>query len=365
MFRPRLNELRLKWRLKPEGPLLVKQGEDAADMLPASPIAKPGQSFAALVEQEVQGIKTRGDAATKKREGEKAALAEQHGDPRLLRDKLTVDMRFVRRPDGQVYLPGSSLKGVLRSYCEQFARTFLPVNERVCDIFAEDQLSQRTRSCTKILEELPAEERYGSACRICQVFGCGGLASRIAVSDAYLVDAGKAGMGMRSGVGIDRQRGAAASGALFFYEVLEQGIFETTITLENFELWQVGLLAFAFDEWERGRLWLGYGTRRGLGRMVGTVQEAELTYFGAAQPVDKCLLRGMASLTAERGIAYRHTLVAEPEEASLPWARRASSGVRQSWVVRTNSQAEVADMQALWQAGAAAWEVLAPLEEVQ
>ena len=258
MFKQRLNELRLTLRLTPAGPLLVKAGEDPAALLAAEAGTRSmAADFDQLYQRARHNISYREERIRALRDESNLERARQTGDERALREKLDLDMRFVAtrrpgKPDPEVYLPGSGLKGVLRSRAEQLTRTLLP-HVPVCDIFAEDQPATGLRSCTKTVPEkdsrvVPPVERYARACRICQLFGCGGLAGRLSVSDAYLLPEPKPMFGTRSGVGIDRYRGAAASGALFFYQVLERGMFEFTLTLENFELWQAGLLAFALHD---------------------------------------------------------------------------------------------------------------------
>lgn len=361
MFRHRLNELRLTLRLEPLGPVLVKLGEDAARDFPQPPDGEEPQdrAFDDLYRQAKEEIKQRAEQERRERDRRKQRLAEETGDPEALRRKLDLDMRFVttrRNGEDEPYLPGSSLKGVLRTRCEQLARTFLPDHQRVCDIFDEEHPEERKRSCTKTVEGLPPAERYAAACRICQVFGCGPLAGRLAVSDGYLLPDPAPAYGVRSGVGINRLRGAAHSGALFFYEVLERGTFEVTFTLENFELWQVGLVGLALHDLYTGTLPVGFGTRRGLGRLQGEVTVAELTYFGSqAHAQDSgCRLKGVASLAAERDGEERYGFLPEPAAAAvvLPQATLHKAGLRQRWTLPAAAQT------ALWETGVAAWQQL-------
>lgn len=358
MFRRRLNELRLTLRLEPLGPLLVKSGADPADYVSDVSQTSGAQespadvSFDALYEQIKQDIEARTERERERRERQKQEIAQETGDPEALRRKLDLDMRFVttyRNGAEQPYLPGSSLKGVLRTRCEQLARTFLPEDMQVCDIL------DAASSCAAELQERDAGERYAAACPICQVFGCGALASRLAVSDGYLREEPAQVDGVRSGVGINRQRGAAQSGALFFYEVLERGAFEFTLTLENFELWQVGLVGLALHDLWTGSLPVGYGTRRGLGRVRGHVQSAKLTYFGKQSYAQDggCLLKGIAALLPEDDASELHGL--RPENTQpilLRGAKLSKQGLRQQWSIPAAAQ------ETLWETGGAAWQAL-------
>jgi CRISPR/Cas system CSM-associated protein Csm3 (group 7 of RAMP superfamily) len=317
---------------------------DAEEM--SSPVG-----FDALYQQAQTDIEQRTKRAREERERRKQELAQETGDPEALRRKLDLDMRFVttrRHGQPEPYLPGSGLKGILRTRCEQLARTFLPDQTSVCDIFGE-------ASCTRRLPDYDAAARYAAACRICQVFGCGALAGRLAISDGYLLPEPIPRWGTRSGVGIDRRRGAAYPGALFFYEVLERGAFELTLTLENFELWQVGLVGLALHDLWTGALPIGFGTRRGLGRVQGRIHTAELTYFGtnAYAQGTGCQLKGVAALTTGREGSERYRFAPEPVQTRLlPGATLSKKGLRQCWSLPLAAQ------EALWEAGVTAWQGL-------
>lgn len=356
MFHQRWNELRLTMHLSTGAPLLIKAGESAGEVAPVA----ADRPFADLYAAEQRAIEARNERAQQERTARKKMAAEASGDQRKLREKLGADMRFVRtRRNGgeEPYLPGASLKGVLRSRCEQLLRTFAPALP-VCDIFdlaatADEQgTTPRQRSCTVAVEQAASSERYAQACFICRLFGCGGLAGRVQISDAYLAPGCTPHWGERSGVGINRQRGAAEPGALFFYEVLEAGAFTLQVTVENFELWQVGLLAYALHDLWHGQLPVGYGTRRGLGRLTGKVEAATLSYFGRHDyaVTDGCTLQGIAALQAD-GAALT-TLAAEPPPPVLVGATAAIAGLRTIWSLPPAAQEQV------WTAGSAALETL-------
>ena len=96
-------------------------------------------------------------------------------------DPTLPDMEFVRT-NGAPYLPGSSLKGVIRSHCERLART-------VHGPLACDPLDQRA-SCGARLSDLSnrsvnTTEFHKRSCFICRIFGNTGLASRFHISDAH------------------------------------------------------------------------------------------------------------------------------------------------------------------------------------
>src|SRR6266849_1301278 len=166
-----------------------------------------------------------------------------------------------RNGQQEVFLPGSSLKGVFRSHLEKIVCSLKP--RVVCYPFegSEDRqvdLSQRQRdyrdSCGGTFtqrakwseeERKKLEERtdlvYAESCPACRLFGSTGFIGRVAISDAYLVSPEI--KEQRDGIGIDRLTGGASHGAKFELEVVSSGVsFETSIHLRNFEIWQLGML---------------------------------------------------------------------------------------------------------------------------
>lgn len=82
-------------------------------------------------------------------------------------------VRTLRNGKEEPYLPGSGLKGVLRSRCEQMAATFLG-NDRFATFMTRRAKSSGLQSCTKKVESILPGERYSVVCPICKLFGCGG-----------------------------------------------------------------------------------------------------------------------------------------------------------------------------------------------
>lgn len=236
MHKRLFNEAVIKLTISPVGPILIKAGEGASD--PARP-----------------------------------------------------DMSFVRTSrDGEptVYLPGSSLKGVIRAHGERLART-------VGDHIACDPL-HKTNSCGARLQELdkpnkkekkgeeaPKEadkllgaRKHKESCFLCRMFGNTSLASHLQIADAY--PAGECRTEERNGVAIDRVFGSVIAGGLFNYETVTNGEFQTTIRLKNFTLAQLGLLALTLRDLAAERVRLGFGKSRGLGLVTARVDALTLRY---------------------------------------------------------------------------------------
>ena len=137
------------------------------------------------------------------------------------------------------------------------------------------------------------------SCLICKLFGSTESASRLLIRDAYLKNGSDDKTEKRSGVGIDRFTGGASSGALFELEVVKSSVeFKTQIYIRNFELWQLGLLAYVFKDFEDGFVSVGYGKSRGFGKVIGTVDKVELRYLGNNKP-SVPNIRGIRKLVEE------------------------------------------------------------------
>lgn len=227
-------------------------------------------------------------------------------------DPTLLDMNFVRIQHGQlgetVYLPGSSLKGTIRSYCEKIARTVAPGNTRFCCNPLDEKgscggrIQQENRQRDKAKEpSLTPAEVYQRLCVACKLFGHTVMASHVQISDAYplrAINDPASGTGQRDGVAIDRISGAVAVGP-FNLEVVTRGEFSGQLYLKNFQLWQVGLLALALRDLKEGRVPIGFGKSRGLGRVAMDFVGLEISYPGQFRgPADKefgCYLYGVTA----------------------------------------------------------------------
>jgi CRISPR-associated RAMP protein (TIGR02581 family) len=190
----------------------------------------------------------------------------------------------------EIFLPGSSLKGVFRSHSEKMVCSLKP--RVVCYPFAgsedkEADLEQRRRdyrdSCGERFNQFTKQssdardwlERrtdvvYEHSCPACRLYGSTGFIGRIAIGDAYL--ASRSITEQRDGVGIDRLTGGASHGARFELEVVSRDVvFETDIHLRNFEIWQLGMLFVILQELEDELIRIGSGRSRGLGKVTAEV----------------------------------------------------------------------------------------------
>lgn len=176
------------------------------------------------------------------------------------------DMQFVRTatPKGEtVFIPGSSLKGVFRGFTEKVLRTV----DRACDPFSMEACGRRLSA------EEDTAKIYRESCRACKIYGHTRLRGRLSFTDAFPTGAVKT--ETRYGVAISRLTNAVAVGP-FEMEVLVAGTFSGSLVLENFEVWQLGLLALTLQALNEGMVKVGFGKNRGLGEVHLQVKRAVL-----------------------------------------------------------------------------------------
>lgn len=197
-----------------------------------------------------------------------------------------------RNNQQEIFLPGSSLKGVFRSHSEKIACSLK--SRAVCyPFFRENEKKEVDReqpqrdyrdSCSGYFTDLSKDEKsrdllerrtdlvYHDSCPTCRLYGSTGFIGRIAIGDAYLVSKQK--LEQRDGVGIDRLTGGASNGAKFQLEVVSsEVVFETEIHLRNFEIWQLGMLFIVLQDMQDGLIRIGSGRSRGLGNVTAQIRE--------------------------------------------------------------------------------------------
>jgi CRISPR/Cas system CSM-associated protein Csm3 (group 7 of RAMP superfamily) len=214
-------------------------------------------------------------------------------------DPTRPDMEFVRTHStrGSVYIPGPSLKGVVRAHAERICRTIdqdgrdpdkdkppladnpLGNEDRYRGLedmrfnsgrYVETKRDDWKKSDTKLWTAMV----YRRSAFTAQIFGHTALAGRVRFADAY-------GEGVvieeRNGVAIDRVYGSVAVGP-FNYETVVAGTFPTTIDFRNVTLAQLGLLGLVLRDLAAGRVALGFGKSRGLGRVTATFDGLTVRY---------------------------------------------------------------------------------------
>jgi CRISPR-associated protein Csm3 len=187
----------------------------------------------------------------------------------------TTDAPFILQ-QGAPFVPGSSLRGSLRSTVERILRS-LGVGDRICTLFertAADCMSGKKQ------EEQDKEHEKGALrfCAVCRLFGSTGMASKLKIGDAIQI-AKEAKMPVRrDGVGLNRDTETAQEAIKFDYEVLDRGcVFKFPIQLENAQRSDFALLYIVLCELRSG-IYIGGKKAAGLGR-VRLQDEYEIEYF--------------------------------------------------------------------------------------
>ncbi len=197
-------------------------------------------------------------------------------------DPLATDAPVVRNAAGSPFIPGSSLKGVIRSAAEALIRgagglkgsgkaiwACNPIagDGEVCLSHAEVREIREEGLKAGHSEREIAEAVWEKSCTVCRLFGSLALASRARFPDLPLLG-GVPLMELRNGVGIDRDKELAAPGVLYDFEAVppETG-FQLTVIVDNYSGDEVGLLLYLFDELDQGNLGLGGKVSRGLGQV--------------------------------------------------------------------------------------------------
>ncbi|WP_449245335.1 RAMP superfamily CRISPR-associated protein [Desulfobacca acetoxidans] len=289
----------------------------------------------------------------KKAETEEEKAKKVKGDP----DSLPIrrvwhDNRQDFQKNQEYYLPGTSLRGVMRSHLERIVRTLLPNPPVCCDPLSP---TDPEMGCSTWFGNLKAKKQppgfaYSHACVVCRLFGCTGQASRIRIADSPTVQVPADKLSYRDHIGIDRFTGGVCSGANFRDLVIEAGVkFQNAILIRNFELWQLGLLAYVIRDfycWEDGLIRMGYGKTKGYGQVQGVVGDIIISYYGQAAPTAPPPLQDMGDLVGEEE-KKRYDLKPGTGEAGLLETYCSDWPYCTSWKVKENKK--------FWAAAAKAW----------
>ena len=191
-------------------------------------------------------------------------------------EPVGTDLPVIKTADGLPFIPGSSVKGVLRSKIERILRTLdsqkIKLGGRriwACNIFDEKEKCISRESKKELEKE--SEEKFTQkilerSCTACSLFGSTEIASRIYIKDMPLIDEIGLRTEIRDGIAIDRDTGTVKEHAKFDYEVVPAKTrFKFEAVLENVEPWEVGLFGVVLKLWERGDIAIGGMTSRGLG----------------------------------------------------------------------------------------------------
>ena len=186
-------------------------------------------------------------------------------------DAVATDQPVIRDALGRPYIPGSSLKGALRSGLESVLRGLDSEELKACELFEEGQqcvedpkaVAKRTKQPVKAHT---LEDVLQKSCTACSLFGSPFLAGRVFIHDLPH----KEGLAteVRDGVGIHRDLGTAQGGIKYDTEVVPAGSrFRLEMVLENVDPDRLAVVLVALEMLHQGEILLGGLTGRGLGKV--------------------------------------------------------------------------------------------------
>lgn len=202
-------------------------------------------------------------------------------------------------------LPGSSVRGVLRSQAERIARTISTHNsckdgandlEKAKQHFFEtcpacNPLASQTHnavvSCNSLVKQWRSEQKQNTeqtnpvpdveehVCLTCRLFGSSWNGSRLRVEDAWLKENTRPQFKLLDFLAIDRFTGGGRDGAKFDALVLWKPKFRVRILLENPDPWELGLLLLVLRDIHDGMTSVGFGRSKGFGQC--NIEDYQLT----------------------------------------------------------------------------------------
>jgi len=179
-----------------------------------------------------------------------------------------VDLPVLTDPNGQPYVPGSSLKGRVRAEAERIAR------ERGMEVCKPPDVRDMCGSKKNSVDDF---------CVCCRIFGTAGnisVASKVKFRDAYPLERVET-LLERTGIAIDREKGTVARGALYTIQAVPAGTkFGLEIVAENLSDEELRLLKAALRSVEDSAL--GGSSTRGFGKVkisIESVRERGAGYY--------------------------------------------------------------------------------------
>lgn len=211
------------------------------------------------------------------------------------------DQPVVKDSLGNPVIPGSSLKGALRSYTESVLRalqTQRVVNmPLVCDLLLDQNRACVPQKRVETLQdqvgrgEISPEKRDSQliteSCLVCRLFGSNTVAAKLALRDLPVIAAYWGGRFLlRDGVAIDREKGVAATRLKYDFESVPAGTrFEFLMQVDNASDTEMAVTLIATQALMKDQIQLGGGTSRGLGWCC--LEKTEFTFY--QNPLDYLL----------------------------------------------------------------------------
>jgi len=186
---------------------------------------------------------------------------------------ISLDHAVIKDKDNKPFIPGTSLKGVLRSYMERLLKTGCFENYTSCLITdtpcVDKNDVKKIKSNFKNIDDNTIKkisvEIYKNQCDVCKMFGGKAFASKIQINDCKLLNDNYK-IEQRDGVSISRDTLTGVKGRKYNFEsVSSQTEFSFEMTIDNLEDKHKDLLKLIINVLKSGDLKVGGKTSAGLG----------------------------------------------------------------------------------------------------
>lgn len=199
----------------------------------------------------------------------------------------------LKNPNGLPFIPGSSLKGVLRSFLGSLLKSEIGKkygNGECCTITRMclskgtndyDEYSKLSKDRSTGSDKKLAEYVEKKICMTCRIFGSGANAAKLLIRDAVVNEQTfSRDYEIRSSVKINRELGVNANQMFFTTEVVPQGTeFELFAVAENIKSDEWECIRALFLALEMEMIQIGGMTSRGLGGVK--LKNIEVSYLDA------------------------------------------------------------------------------------
>lgn len=219
-------------------------------------------------------------------------------------DPVLVDNGILRNQKGEPFIPGSSLKGVIRSYIERLLKSEVFTDFKACLIVNEPcdikKMGEQIKESNLVInDEEEAEKIYSQLCDVCKIFGCNFFASKLQIRDANLISGESTYIDVRNGVAIDRDTGTAAYKKNYDFECVSVGTrFNFYMSVDNIEKKQEDILRLIINLLKSGEIRVGGKTSTGLGSIE--LQDYEV-YKLTPDNIRTYLEKGLEAIEEEKG----------------------------------------------------------------
>jgi len=177
-------------------------------------------------------------------------------------------------------LPGSSLRGALRSHAGKIARTLSYHRDGpegfksscpACDPLEKD-VKNPLASCDAFFKDnryISEDDSYDTKlCLACLLFGSTRAGSRLIIKEAELAESYNPDYKLMDFLAVDRFTGGGKDGAKFDALALWRPTFEGDIIMFNPTEWELGWLALVLRDLAAGHISLGFGSSKGFGKVT-------------------------------------------------------------------------------------------------